>query len=337
MTIASTTTSIAYAGDGSATAFPVPFPFFDPGDLEVIERVVATGAETLKVLATHYAVSGGAGASGTVTALAAPPASVQWVIRRRTAAVQTSDYVPNDAFPADGHERALDRLTMLAQELGETLGRALLAPRSESLAMTLPPIPARAGRLLGFDVGGQPIAAAGSVPSTAVSPFSATLLDDVDALAARTTLGMPLHFANVHKGGIDQTGIADGVWTKLTFSTEVADTAGKYDPSTSRYTPGIAGWTLVIARAAWTSMEDQAVTGVHLYRNGFYHSPGGASMIGASGLGSYHGVPMVCIAEHGVSDYFEIFALWDGTGGTRSVSGASSQTFAQFLTLRQIV
>lgn len=335
MTIASIATSVAYTGDGTATAFAVPFPFFDPGELEVIERLIATGAETLKVRDVQYTVAGGNGAGGTVTAGTAPSAAVQWVIRRKTAAVQNSDYVPNDAFPADGHERALDRLTMLAQELGEVLGRAVVAPKSESLAMTLPPIPARAGRLLGFDVGGQPTAAVGAVPSAAVSSFAATLLDDADALAARTTLGFPLHFASVHKNGVDQAGIADGTWTKVTYGTEATDTAGRYDVGLSRYTPGVAGWTLIIARAAWLSMEDQAVTGVHLYKNGAYHAPGGASMIGSSGVGSYHGVPIVCVTEHSASDYFEVFALWDGTSGTRTLTGATTQSFAQFLTFRQ--
>lgn len=201
--------------------------------------------------------------------------------------------------------------------------------------MTLPPLPARANRLFGFDAGGQPVAAAGSVPNLAVSSFAATLLDDVDQLAARTTLGLPFHFASVHKNGVDQTGVADGVWTKVTFGTELTDTAGKYDTAQSRYTPGVSGWTLIIARAAWLSMEDQAVTGIHIYKNGGFLIYAAATMTGASGGGSFHGVPVLSVVEHTATDHFEIFALWDGSGGTRSISGATTQSFAQFLTFRQ--
>jgi len=119
MTISSTTTTVSYNGNGSTTSFPVTFAFFGASttaEIEVIERVIATGVETTKTVTTHYTVSGGNNSSGTVTAQTAPPNTVQWHIRRITTQTQGTDYVENDSFPAASHENALDRLTMINQE-----------------------------------------------------------------------------------------------------------------------------------------------------------------------------------------------------------------------------
>ena len=111
MTISSTTTTVSYTGNGSTVAFPVTFPFFGTGtsaEIEVIERTIATGVEVTKEVTTHYTVSGGNNSTGTVTAGTAPADTVQWHIRRLTTQTQGTDYVENDAFPAETHEGALD-------------------------------------------------------------------------------------------------------------------------------------------------------------------------------------------------------------------------------------
>ena len=131
MTISSTTTKLSYTGNGSTTAFPVTFSFFGSGatsELIVIERVIATGAETTKTYSTHYTISGGNGSTGTVTAGTAPADTVQWHIRRNTTQTQGTDYVENDAFPASSHEEALDRLTMINQEQETDLNQAFKYP-----------------------------------------------------------------------------------------------------------------------------------------------------------------------------------------------------------------
>ena len=56
MTVSTTTTSVSYTGNGSTTSFAVTFPFLGSGttaELEVIERVIATGAETTKIGRAH--------------------------------------------------------------------------------------------------------------------------------------------------------------------------------------------------------------------------------------------------------------------------------------------
>lgn len=228
MTVSTTTTSVTYVGDGATTAFAVPFQFFAQSDLEVIERIVATGAETVKLLTTDYAVAGGNGATGTVTAGAAPGGGTTWTIRRRTSRTQVADYRENDPFPAEAHERALDRLAMIGQEVDKDIAeRALLVPRSEQGAadLTLPSSVDRAGKLLLFDGAGRPVAGSGAVPSVGVSGFAQTLLDDADAAAARATLGAAtvadvaaaaLHYAAGQTGAV--TTLTDGVTITIDFA-----------------------------------------------------------------------------------------------------------------------
>lgn len=139
MTISTTMSRITYAGDGSTVSFAVPFIFFGADEIDVIERSLANGSETQKTLSSDYTVSGGNGAGGTVTAASAPGAEKSWTIARRTNRTQMVDYTPNDPFPAETHERALDRLTALVQELDDKVGRsASLSPTSPAMSITLP-------------------------------------------------------------------------------------------------------------------------------------------------------------------------------------------------------
>ncbi|WP_374382926.1 hypothetical protein [Dongia sp.] len=149
MTISTTLSRITYAGDGLTVNFAVPFIFFGADEIDVIERSLASGAEAQKILSSDYTVSGGNGAGGTVTAASAPGADKSWTIARRTNRTQMVDYTPNDPFPAETHERALDRLTALVQELDDKVGRsASLSPTSPAASITLPD--PEAGRFLSW-------------------------------------------------------------------------------------------------------------------------------------------------------------------------------------------
>lgn len=197
MTLTSSTAKVSYAGNGSTTVFAVTFRFLANSHIDVILRDGA-GVETAWVENTHYALEGeGEAAGGTLTVLTDPddhtPASGETlVIRRIVPVTQETDYSENDSFPAETHEAALDKLTMLAQQLDETLARAVTVPVSDTAASIAMPIDsARAGRFLAFDGSGQPIAAAGASANLGpVSAFIDTLLDDADAVAARATLGV---------------------------------------------------------------------------------------------------------------------------------------------------
>lgn len=157
MTISSTTTKVSYAGNGSTTVFAYTFKIFANADLEVIVRS-ATGTETTKSLTTHYTVSGaGADGGGNVTFGTAPVSGETVVIRRNLGLTQGTDYVENDPFPADSHENALDRLTMITQGIQEELDRSIKASKTNTISSTEFTISAadRANKIFAFDGSGD--------------------------------------------------------------------------------------------------------------------------------------------------------------------------------------
>jgi hypothetical protein len=161
MTVSSTTTKDSYSGDGSTTVFAYTFKIFDDDDITVILRTTATGNETVQTKTTDYSVSGvGDANGGNITFVTAPPATQTVVLLRSTAQTQLTDYTPNDPFPAEAHEDALDKLTFIAQEIQEELGRSLKVSQTNSIATAsfTASATARANKVLGFDSNGDLIA-----------------------------------------------------------------------------------------------------------------------------------------------------------------------------------
>ena len=113
-----------YVGNGSTTAFATQFRFLQNSDIKVILAVTATGVETDQVEITNYTLTGaGLDAGGTVTMLIAPAVGETLTIKRDVPLTQGTDYVENDNFPAESHEDALDKLTMIAQQIQEEVDR----------------------------------------------------------------------------------------------------------------------------------------------------------------------------------------------------------------------
>jgi len=126
MTISSVLNRASYSGNGVTTAFSFPYKFLQNADLVVIERVTATGVETVKTITTDYTVTGaGESGGGTVTMLVAPASGKTLTIYRDPSPVQGLDLVENDPLPADDLEESLDLLTMLAQRLSDLSDRTV--------------------------------------------------------------------------------------------------------------------------------------------------------------------------------------------------------------------
>ncbi|MBZ0325950.1 MAG: hypothetical protein K8F57_07105 [Alphaproteobacteria bacterium] len=196
MTLATTTNKATYDGDGTTSVFPVPFKFFDNAHVEAVLRD-PNGAETVWNESTEYALTGaGNDAGGTLTAVTSPtdftPQSGETlVIRRVIPLTQETDYPEGGAFPAGAHEDALDLAAMRDQQIQEENERSLRYPITDSpeISAEIPNSTTRANKYLAFDANGDPIAAVdpGSYPASA---FGASLIDDADAGAALTTLGV---------------------------------------------------------------------------------------------------------------------------------------------------
>jgi len=156
MTVPSTTSRVSYSGNGVTQAFAVNFYFLENSHLEVI--LVVGGVETVQTLSVNYSVSGaGNPAGGTVTMVVPPPSGSTLFITRSVPATQETDYLANDPFPAETHERALDKLTMLVQQVKEDADRSLKIPLS-SLATTNTQIQApSANKLLAWSQTGTSI------------------------------------------------------------------------------------------------------------------------------------------------------------------------------------
>jgi hypothetical protein len=157
MTVSSQTARVSYSGNSSTTAFAVSFYFLASSHLRVTLRA-ASGVETVQVLNTDYTVSGaGNPAGGTVTMTTAPATGQTLVIQRNVPFTQEVDYQPNDPFPAESHEQALDKLTMEAQQLNEAVGRSIKLSPTNTMASTEFTVGAtdRANKVLSFDASGE--------------------------------------------------------------------------------------------------------------------------------------------------------------------------------------
>ncbi len=120
MTVQSEISSVTHACDGVTTAFPVPYRFLVNTDL-VVTLIEPSGDEeirTVLTLGTDYMVTGaGADAGGTITTAVDYPVGDQLEIVRDVPLTQLTEYQPSGPFPAKSHERALDKVTMITQQL----------------------------------------------------------------------------------------------------------------------------------------------------------------------------------------------------------------------------
>ncbi|WP_153811289.1 hypothetical protein [Terrimicrobium sacchariphilum] len=154
MSVQSETNRVQYWGNGTTTtAYPVPFYFFEIGDLRVVVTD-AEGADIKLAEGSDYSVSGAGNESGgAIWTVAAVPPTSRVTIYREVQAVQSTVYEENGEFPAKTHERALDRQTMLSQQNARALGQALKVRESDGEKSPLTTV---TNSVIGFGGDAQP-------------------------------------------------------------------------------------------------------------------------------------------------------------------------------------
>jgi len=130
MTVGAALSRSVSTGNGSTTEFPFNAPVAAATEIKVYTVVIATGVQTLQTKdgsgTYDYSVAINASTNyATVTVNTALPDTHKIVIMRNVPLTQETDYVEGDAFGAETHEAALDKLTMIAAQISEVADRSI--------------------------------------------------------------------------------------------------------------------------------------------------------------------------------------------------------------------
>lgn len=134
MTIASQATRADYVGNGVTTVFAYPFRILAATDL-VVTSTDLSGNVTTLVYVTNYAVSGvGSPSGGSVTLTAPLTTGYALAILRVMDVTQPTNFANLGRYFASVHERAIDRVVMLVQQVANTISTGSLATVSIYMA-----------------------------------------------------------------------------------------------------------------------------------------------------------------------------------------------------------
>ena len=213
MAVQSDTSRIQYAGNNSTTtSYAVPFVFQENSHLKAIARTSA-GVESVVTLTNHSGAGNVNG--GTVRTAVAVPATSTLTIYREVPATQTTTYAEGGDFPAASHERALDKLTQIAQQLDRKVGSAIRLSAATQLPDLNPPL-TNQQHILSSVGGAAPSWQA--LPSLSIGPVIAT-----GSTTARSAQDRAADVANVKDFGA----VGDGVTSDTAaFNAAIANSGG---------------------------------------------------------------------------------------------------------------
>jgi len=170
-----------YIGAGTLATFPFTFKVFSASDIEVVQVVVSTGAQTTLTLTTEYTVAlngnQNTNPGGSITLVAGNlPTGTNLVITSNVPNLQPTDLTNQGGFYPEVINDSLDRATIQIQQLNDTAQNAVHAPVTDgALTMTLPSAGIRANKFLAFGATGLPVASDGTTTPAITSGGDITL------------------------------------------------------------------------------------------------------------------------------------------------------------------
>lgn len=119
-----------YVWDGYQTNFPISFPFLDNNHIQVWYAQPGQPDTDAVILGKeNYTITGaGNPAGGVLTRTTGWAVGATIAIVRNVPITQLHQYTQYDNFPAESHEDALAKLTMICQQLDEICSRAMTVP-----------------------------------------------------------------------------------------------------------------------------------------------------------------------------------------------------------------
>ena len=192
MTVSAQTPIKRSTANGVTTVFPYDFKILAAADLEVsLDGVV-------KTLTTDYTLSGvGDDAGGNVTMLSAPANGAIVVRRRNMAYTREVDYQDQGELPTDTLDDDQDAPILMIQQVAEGLSRAVSLPLESSGVSLELPTPG-ALQYLRWNAAADALESVLLVDVSLISltAYAQTLLNAVDAAAARIAMGAAASGAN---------------------------------------------------------------------------------------------------------------------------------------------
>jgi len=221
MTVSSSTNKAIHTGDNVIVEFAYTYRMDEDSDMQVYLDEVLQSA--------GYSVARGIDDIGGTVTFGVPPATGVLITLLRVLNLdQETDYVPYDAFPAESHEDALDKLTMISQQQQEQVDRntqAIGSSGGEDVDTTAPPFDANKAwkwddgtnkKIINstYDPDEQATLAAASASAASDSALEAT----VAAVAAQTAQGYAFEWSSFPENSIVDDGINTGYsayhWSK---------------------------------------------------------------------------------------------------------------------------
>lgn len=157
--------------------------------------------------------------------------------------------------------------------------------------------------------------------NTAIASIDTNVEDAIAQLVACIGVSASSPSFAANKGGLLQSNVPSGAWTKVTYPVEEWDNAGDYDATTSVWTPSEAG---EYEFAAFARLDPNTYSGTReyllgVYKNGSLHKIVARVDLATEGQVMALGGTSV-VKANGSTDYFELY-LYHETGGVEEISG----------------